>query len=207
MRLGMPVETRRVGEHGAAGEDSNTAVGLLGRGEYAKDALAAGDGDAFTLELVDDVARVGVGRRGDDGDGHVVRGELFDFERAAFSGDALHRCTPSLYLFMHTRHVQPSAPRTQATLEPTARPHRHHMVMRPLLLVLFGFSGGGPSGVLEGLPSTIVSIAMQSYSLGYSRVRVTRCCGFEALLPSSHACASHSIYRRKRVSVTRPAKH
>lgn len=71
MRLGVPVEARCIGEHGATGEDSNASIGLLGRGKDAEDAFAAGDGDALTLELIDDVARVGVGRRGNNGDGHV----------------------------------------------------------------------------------------------------------------------------------------
>lgn len=111
--LGVPVETRRIGEHSPAGEDSNAAVGLLGRGEDAKGAFTAGDGDAFTLELVDDVARAGVGRRGDDGDGHVVRGELIRLRRSCIQRRALHLCTPSLHLVMngHTVHGELSAPR------------------------------------------------------------------------------------------------
>lgn len=72
MGLGVPVEAGGVGEDGAAGEDGDAAVGLLGGGEDAEDALAAGDGDALALELVDNVARAGVGRGGDDGDGHGV---------------------------------------------------------------------------------------------------------------------------------------
>lgn len=70
MGLFVPMKARRIRQHSAAGEDGDAALGLLGRGKDAEDAFAAGDGDALTLELVDDVARPCLGRCGDDGDAH-----------------------------------------------------------------------------------------------------------------------------------------
>lgn len=73
MRLGVPVEAGGVGQHSAAGEDGYAALGLFRGGEDAENALAAGDGDALALELVDDVGAPLVGRGGENGNAHGGR--------------------------------------------------------------------------------------------------------------------------------------
>lgn len=53
MRVVVVVKTRGIREHCAALENCHQAICLLRRCEDAKDAFAAGDGDAFSLQLRD----------------------------------------------------------------------------------------------------------------------------------------------------------
>lgn len=53
MRVVVVVKPRGIREHCAALENCHQAICLLGRCEDAKDAFAAGDGDAFSLQLWD----------------------------------------------------------------------------------------------------------------------------------------------------------
>lgn len=58
----MHVEAGRVGQDGVRGEDGKGIIGLLGGGEDAEDALAAGYRDALALELRDQVGAALAGR-------------------------------------------------------------------------------------------------------------------------------------------------
>lgn len=71
MCLCVPMEARGIREHRAAGEDGDASLGLFRRGQDPEDTFAAGDRDALALELVDDVARPLVWRRGQDWDAHL----------------------------------------------------------------------------------------------------------------------------------------
>lgn len=67
MRFLVPVEARGIGEHRAAGEDSDAAGCLSGGGEDAKDAFAAGESEALARKLVEEVGLLGWWRGGGEG--------------------------------------------------------------------------------------------------------------------------------------------
>jgi hypothetical protein len=71
VRFGVPVEARGIGQDGTAREDGDATIGLLGGGEDAEGAFAAGDRKTLTLELVDDVVGPRIRRGGANGNAHV----------------------------------------------------------------------------------------------------------------------------------------
>ncbi len=73
MRLGVPVKARGVGQDSAACEHSDPAIGLLGGGENPDRPLAAGNCYALAFQLVDNVVRPRIWRRGVNGDAHFVK--------------------------------------------------------------------------------------------------------------------------------------
>lgn len=60
----MPVEARGIRQYGTTRKDCDSTLCLLRGSQYTEDTFGPGNRDAFTFELIDDVARPLIRRRG-----------------------------------------------------------------------------------------------------------------------------------------------